>query len=157
MLGSVDCMQNGRTVHLRYKGNAMAMRKGAPSYLRRLHLKISRFDALFRHGRLSQWHQCALEISGVLSTCEGWCSNGQLWYRWPPPWKRVLFSRLYIFVGPHLWRQSAILKKRKKVGLLNSKKLLGMMWSGHLVCTNLVGLLFGAMLGDGARRQCGRS
>jgi hypothetical protein len=49
---------------------------------------------------------------------------------------------------------SAALKKicgpQEKGGLLNNKPIVGKMWSGHLVCSNLGGLLFLTLLEHGA-------
>jgi hypothetical protein len=44
---------------------------------------------------------------------------------------------------------AAPLKMRKRIGLLKNNKPLEGMWSGHLVCCNFVGILFGTLLRHG--------
>jgi hypothetical protein len=55
-----------------------------------------------------------------------------------------------ILLGAYLGRQFTNLKTRNIVGLLKSKRPPGSIWSEHLVCSNLLGLLFGIMSGHGA-------
>jgi hypothetical protein len=38
----------------------------------------------------------------------------------------------------------------------NNRRHVGRMWSVHLICSNLDGLLFDILLGHGAQRWCGR-
>jgi hypothetical protein len=45
-------------------------------------------------------------------------------------------------------------EKEKKRGLANNKRLVRRMWSGHLICSNLGGLLFGTLLEHGALKPC---
>jgi hypothetical protein len=50
-----------------------------------------------------------------------------------------------------------LLKKRRTIrGLTNIKRLAERMWSGHLVYSNLVALLFGTVVEYGALRPCER-
>jgi hypothetical protein len=46
---------------------------------------------------------------------------------------------------------------RKRIGLIKSKRFVEWMWSEHLVCSNIVGRLFGTLLKHGARKHYGRS
>jgi hypothetical protein len=47
-------------------------------------------------------------------------------------------------------------KEEKNKRFINNKKLARGMWSGNLVCCNLVVLLFGKLLEHGALTPCGR-
>jgi hypothetical protein len=83
-----------------------------------------------------------------------------------PPWspmrsrdtlipKVTISPMVSILLETYLGRQSANLKTRNIVGLLKSKRR--SIWSEHLVCSNLLGILFSIMPRHGAGSRCGRS
>jgi hypothetical protein len=43
-----------------------------------------------------------------------------------------------------------VLLKNIRISFQNSKRFAGRIWSGHLVCSNLIGLLFGTLVENGA-------
>jgi hypothetical protein len=61
-----------------------------------------------------------------------------------------------ILSGLRLWRQLVSLQKRKQRGLPNNMRLVGRIWSEHLVSSNHGGLLFGTLLEHGTTIPCGR-
>jgi hypothetical protein len=159
VLGSIDCMhQEWKNFPFHGKVNTSIIQIGARSYLRRLCHNISGSDIL----------SLTWPIHTMVSTC---CSN----HRYSQDLQKAMLQRsptrsmvtlipkgtilqlVSILPRNHLGRLFADLKMMQRVSLLKRKSLLGRMWRGYLVCSNLVGPLFGTLSGLEDVHRCGRS
>jgi hypothetical protein len=73
------------------------------------------------------------------------------------PYKKCYYLADGIYpIGLLLCRKFVNQRRKKLGGLPNNGRYAGRLWSVHLVCSNLGGLLFDTLLGHGAHRWCGR-